>query len=263
MAHAVPDLIVCGDTDEWARRAAQQFVDAAKHSVNACGRFSVALAGGSTPRLLYNFLARDPARSVVPWARTFVFWGDERLVPPSHADSNYRMAWETLLTRVAIPPAHVHRIRTELADPETIARDYENEMRPHFGIQPPDVPRFDLILLGMGTDGHTASLFPHSPALHERQRLAVPVHVPHAQVPWRVTLTLPVLNRAGVAMFLVSGEEKRESLRNVLGSTYDPERWPAQAVQPEHGRLLWVVDRAAAQDVQGNADANSRSDPLS
>ena len=229
------------DPEEVARAAASVFAQEVSRALAARGRFSVALAGGSTPRLLYGLLSG----ALLPWDRTEVFWGDERHVPPDHPQSNYRMAGEALLSKVPIPAANIHRIPGELADPEAAAREYEETLRQVFALDPGRLPRFDLILLGMGADGHTASLFPGSPALAELKRLVTTAWIP-ALGSSRITLTLPVLNQARAVVFLVCGEEKADALREVLEGERKP-TLPAEAVQPVEGRLLWLVDEAAAR----------------
>ncbi len=213
--------------------AAALFARCAHEAVAARGRFSVALAGGSTPRPVYARLTRPPYPADVPWDRVHVFFGDERCVPPDHPQSNYRMAAEAMLRALPLPPENVHRIRGEVP-PQHAAEEYEADLRAFFG----GAPRFDLALLGLGTDGHTASLFPGSAALNERERWAAANYAP-AQRAWRVTLTYPALNAARTAAFLVSGERKRAILEAVLhGKTG---RYPAQGIRPEAGDLLWLV----------------------
>ena len=227
-----------------ARRAAEYFVQWSGDAIRTGGRFTVALAGGSTPRQMYGLLAGPSFSSRVDWEHVHFFWGDERCVPPEHSDSNYRMAWEALLSGIYIPDANIHRIQAELPAEEA-ALAYERELRQFFG---DEIPCFDLILLGLGPDGHTASLFPGSPALRETSRWVVPVS--HAAPPpplvSRVTLTPPVLNAAAKVVFLVSGAGKAGRLVQVLRGPLQPERLPAQTVQPVTGRLLWLVDQAAA-----------------
>ncbi len=201
------------------------------------------LSGGSTPHRLYARLASPPFRSRIEWARVHVFWGDERCLSPDHPDSNYRVAHESLLSKVSIPPQQIHRMRGEDPDLDRAAEVYEHELRRVFDLTPNERPRFDLILLGLGTDGHTASLFPGSPALDETTRLTVAVHAAPPPAP-RLTLTLPVLNAAARVIFLVSGEEKAEVLRRVLQGGASPDR-PASLIRPADGPL-WLVDRAAA-----------------
>lgn len=233
---------VLADAEAVCRRAAEGFVRSAEAAVGARGRFAVALSGGHTPRRLYALLA-DPAgpyRAGIAWDRTHVFWGDERCVPPDSADSNYRMAYEALLAHVPVPAAQIHRMPVEQPDG---AGAYARTLRAFFGAQP---PRFDLVLLGLGPEGHTASLFPGSPALTEATRWVVPVEVEQA-VRHRITLTPPVLNAAGQVTFLACGAEKAEALRGVLGAERRPSHWPAQIVQPADGALLWLLDREAAR----------------
>jgi 6-phosphogluconolactonase len=233
------ELIVLPDLEALSQAAAERFTTLA----GTCNPFSVALAGGNTPRRLYATLAAPPFRQRVPWERVHVFWGDERCVPPDHPASNYRMARETLLDHVPLPACNVHRVRGELG-PEAAAQEYAGELRAFFGTR---WPAFDLILLGMGNDGHTASLFPASEALQEATRPVVGVTAHYQDRPARrVTLTPPALNAARQVMFLVSGAGKAETLRAVLAGPYQPHTLPAQIVRPSDGHLLWLVDAAAA-----------------
>jgi 6-phosphogluconolactonase len=237
---------VAPDAAALMRLAAEEVATRAAAAVRARGRFSVALSGGSTPRALYALLA-DPAapfRARVPWEAVQVFFGDERHVPPDHADSNYRMAREALLAHVPVPPESVHRVRGELADAEEAALEYEAELAEAFSLREGERPRLDLALLGMGPDGHTASLFPGSPALEEVSRLAVAPFVPRLGVR-RVTLTLPVFAAARAVAFLVAGADKAERVAEVLGGRA-PEL-PAARVRPDDGDLLWLLDGAAAR----------------
>jgi 6-phosphogluconolactonase len=244
MAPPVADVVVVATPAALAEQAASRFVEAAASALADAGAFRVALSGGRAPESLYARLAAEPFRSRVDWERTQVFWGDERCVPPDHADSNYRLAHELLLSKVPVRPEHVYRIRGEATDPDLAAAEYAGELQTAFGLKRGERPRFDLILLGMGTDGHTASLFPHSPALREVTRLAVAAYV-EAVKGYRITLTLPVLNSAAAVLFLVSGGDKAERLRAVLGGT-PSHAAPASMVRPERGTLSWIVDRAAA-----------------
>jgi 6-phosphogluconolactonase len=231
---------------ELAERAAARFTELANRALGARGRFTVALAGGSTPRALYSVLA-DPAgpfRSRIAWQRIEFFWGDERHVPPEHPDSNFRMATEAMLARVPVSPQQVHRIEAELASAEAAER-YEGVLRSVFDLAPGELARFDLVLLGMGSEGHTGSLFPGSAALHEERRQVVAVWVEKLGVE-RITLTPPVLNAARCVIFLVAGGEKAATLHEVLEGELRPDTYPAQAVQPTDGDLVWLVDRAAA-----------------
>ncbi|HZY88352.1 MAG TPA: 6-phosphogluconolactonase [Gemmataceae bacterium] len=234
------------DAEPVSRAAAEEFVRRAAEAIAARGRFTVALSGGSTPRRLYQLLAGEPYRGQVDWGRVEVFWGDERSVPPDDKESNYRMAREAMLTALALPPGHVHRMEAERADRDTAAREYQAEIARAFGVDANgEPPAFDLILLGMGPDGHTASLFPHTAALGETKRWVVVNHVPKFNTD-RMTLTYPVLNRACEVLFLVAGADKAEPLAEVLQGPPDPERLPSQRVRPTDGQLLFFVDRAAA-----------------
>ena len=244
MAPPVADVVVVSNAAALAEQAASRFVEAATKALADVGTFRVALSGGTTPQGLYARLAAEPFRSRVDWARIQVFWGDERCVPPDHPDSNYRLAHELLLSRVPVRPENVYRVRGEATDPDLTAAEYAGELQTAFGLKRGELPRFDLILLGMGADGHTASLFPHSPALREVTRLAVAVYV-DAVKGYRITLTLPVLNSAAAILFLASGSNKAERLRAVLGGK-PSHAAPASMVRPERGTLHWVVDRAAA-----------------
>lgn len=222
--------------------AADRVVETARAAVAARGRFTIALSGGSTPRGLYGALVSEPHRSAMPWTATHVFWGDERHVPPTGADSNYRMAADTLLNHAPIPPQQVHRIKAEEPDARVAALLYEHDLREVFQIAPGAVPRFDCVLLGIGGDGHTASLFPNTAALDARDRLVVANDVPQMQTV-RITVTYPVLNAAALVLFLVEGAGKSAIVARVLeaGSVL-----PAARVRPTTGDVVWMLDRAAA-----------------
>jgi 6-phosphogluconolactonase len=224
-----------------AQAAAQEFHRLAEDAVQKRGRFSVALAGGNTPRSVYSLLATEHRN--LPWDRVHIFFGDERAVPPEHPDSNFRMASESLLAHVPIPDANVHRIRAEL-EPEAAARDYESQLREFFHPGADSCPRFDLVLLGLGEDGHTASLFPGTAALHESVHTVVANWVEHLNT-FRITLTYPVLNHAADVIFLVAGEGKAQVLADVLKQ--GDGKYPAQLVLPDDGRLLWLADQEAAR----------------
>ena len=240
------ELRILPDLKALAGAAAAELLQAARGVTLQAGRFTVALAGGQTPRSTYQVLARSPQAGdgLLRWETWEVFFSDERPVPPHHAESNFRMVRETLLANGRIPLAHVHRIQGEL-DPPQAADLYEADLRQSFGLAPGQPPRFDLILLGLGTDGHTASLFPGTSALAEQRRWVCASWVPKLQS-HRVTLTLPVLNAAAEVIFLVSGKEKAEVLRAVLHGQGAGDRLPAQLVRPHSGRLLWLADAAAA-----------------
>jgi 6-phosphogluconolactonase len=241
-----PIIRTFADAEAVSRAGAEEFVRCAGEAVADRGQFTVALSGGNTPQRLYQLLAEDPFRSQVRWERVQVFWGDERSVPPDHRDSNYRMAREALLTRVPIPPDHVHRMEAERPDRDAAARAYQEAIARVFGVRPDgDPPAFDLVLLGMGPDAHTASLFPHTAALNEDTRWVVVNHVPKFATD-RLTLTAPVINRAREVLFLVAGPDKAGPLREVLEGPPDPQRLPSQLVRPAEGTLFWFVDRQAA-----------------
>jgi len=236
---------VLADLPAVARAAAERFVALARDAAAARGRFTVALSGGSTPRALFQLLAGEPFRSSVPWDRVELFWGDERCVPPSHPDSNYAMVRTALLSRVRVPAENVHRIPAERPPPEA-ARAYEETLRRAFALRAGEWPRFDLLLLGLGADGHTASLFPESPGLRaDDDRLVIAHYVEQLQS-WRISLTARVFNHAAFVVFLVCGADKAASLRKVLRASTDPQQLPAQLIRPRLGTLLWLTDREAA-----------------
>lgn len=245
-------VVVLPTRDALMRTAAGRFVSAAAEAIKACGRFTLALSGGSTPKSLYALLATDPYASRVDWSRIHVFWGDERCVPPESPASNYRMACEALLDHVPVPEKNVHRIRGE-DDPAAAAAAYERLLREMFRApvgQPQTTTgaRFDLVLLGMGEDGHTASMLPGSAAVRETCRWVMAEHV--AAVPMsRVTLTPVVINAAAEVVFLVSGREKAATLRRVLEGPYQPDALPAQMIAPRAGRLRWLADAGAAANL--------------
>lgn len=245
-------VVICADRDTLAREAAGRFVAAAEDSIRKRKMFRVALSGGSTPQTLFALLAGDEWRERVPWNETHLFWGDERYVAPDHADSNYRMTQETLLAHVPVPGENVHRIKAEGRDADQVAAEYEKTLRTSFQLKAGELPNFDLVLLGMGADGHTASLFPGTDALQApKNRLAVALWVERVRQK-RITLTLPVLSNARCVMFLVAGEDKAETLRQVLEDETEGQRLPAALVRPTAGKLLWLVDKAAASLLQQN-----------
>jgi 6-phosphogluconolactonase len=235
---------VLPDPPALAEAAARHVVECAQTAIRDRGRFAIALSGGSTPRDLHLRLAGRPLVDQIDWARVHVFFGDERCVPPDDERSNFRMADETLLSKVPIPRAQVHRMRGELP-PEEAAADYERQLREFSGDEP---PRIDLILLGMGDNGHTASLFPGLSAVHAQQRWVVAEYVAEVSM-WRVTLTPVVLNLAREDLFLVAGAAKARMLRQVLEGPYTPDRLPAQVVRPTLGDVIWMVDAAAAAEL--------------
>jgi 6-phosphogluconolactonase len=237
------ELRVYPDPEQLASAAAELFVQIAAESTGARGRFRVALSGGSTPRRMFELLAADAFRTRVDWNSVDIFWGDERYVSADDRDSNYHMTAETLLRHVPVPAANIQRVPTEMSPPQAAAEAYEREIRQCFREQQ-SVPQFDLIYLGLGTNGHTASLFPHSPALQETTRLVFADFVQEVNS-WRISMSVPLLNRGRSVAFLIAGQEKAQVLWEVLLGPGDPERLPAQLIAPE-GELLWLVDRAAA-----------------
>jgi 6-phosphogluconolactonase len=244
MASAAREIRVCTDAAALASQTAEEFSRLAGECVAAQGRFTVALAGGSTPKAAYGLLASEPSHSHLPWEHIHVFWGDERHVPPDHPESNYRMAHEAMLSKVDIPAANIHRIVAE-QEAQQAADAYEATLRTFFGLAEGELPRFDLILLGMGPDGHTASLFPGTAAVHEQVRLVVAPWVEKFNT-FRITITPPVLCNAARVVFAAGGADKAETLRQVLQGGYQPEVYPSQVIKPTQGSLLWLVDEAAA-----------------
>ncbi len=234
------------DAEAVAQYAAREFVRRARAAIEASGAFKVALAGGSTPRRTHELLADPSLSNQVDWEATHIFFGDERAVPPDHPDSNYRNAFESLLSRVKIPEAQIHRMEGERADLDTAATEYEAALAESFDLTvESSLPRFDLVMLGMGEDGHTASLFPGTLALDETRAWVVANDVPQ-KATRRLTMTAPVLNAARCVMFAVEGEDKAAHLFAVLQGPQDPRRYPSQLIAPVDGDLLWLVDRAAA-----------------
>ena len=230
-----------------AQAAAGQIVNACASALAQHERLSLALCGGSTPRAIYSLLSQDSYSTRLDWRRLHIFWGDERLVPPDHPESNYLLAWEHLLSPLPIPEANIHRMRGEL-EPDEAAADYELELRRFFAASGDQPPAFDLILLGMGEDGHVASLFPGSPVLGVQDRwvAAVEHNVPPPPLVPRLTLTLPVLNAAHNMILVVSGERKAERLRQVFAGGAEADQLPAGRLSLKSGRLVWLLDAEAA-----------------
>ncbi|HLW86134.1 MAG TPA: 6-phosphogluconolactonase [Candidatus Sulfotelmatobacter sp.] len=228
--------------------AAEEVVRATNEAVTHRGRFTIALSGGSTPKSLYNLLATN-ARATLPWDRMFFFWSDERHVPPTDPDSNYRMANEAMLAKIPVAAANIFRVPAENPDADAAAQAYEQTMQKFFELKPGEFPRFDLILLGLGPDGHTASLFPETAGLNEKSRLVIANWVEKFKTS-RITFTSPVLNAARNVAFLVSGTDKAPALHAVLEDEAAPaNRYPAKLVRPSDGKLAWFVDRAAASQL--------------
>ncbi len=233
------DIRILNAPQELFQAAAAEFIALASTAIRDHRKFTVALSGGSTPKSLYSVLAR----SALPWDKIFFFWSDERHVPPDHPESNYRMAKEALLSKVPVPPENIFRVRAEEKDANVVAKDYEEALRSFFGLRPGEFPRFDLILLGLGPDGHTASLFPNTAALNETKLLVVANWVEKFKAN-RITFTYPVLNNAACVIFLVSGADKADMVRTVLEDGRAD--LPSQRVHPVNGRLLWLLDKGAA-----------------
>lgn len=248
MGNVAREIKVFSDLRELSEYAARRFAQIARRAVQSHGRFCVCLSGGSTPRQMYSRLAEDPIRNEIPWHAAHVFWGDERCVPPDHSDSSYAMAFDLMLYKVPIPGENIHRMQGESQNPTRAAAEYEEMLKGFFGVKAPQLPRFDLILLGMGADGHTASLFPGTNGLREAQRWVIANYVPKLKAN-RLTLTLPVLNNAAHIMFLVAGAEKASALHAVLQEDEGRSGLPAGSIRPVSGTALWLIDRAAASRV--------------
>ena len=236
--------------DELSQEAARRFVALAERNLKSGQLFTVALAGGNTPAGLYRLLAASPYRDQILWEHVHLFFGDERCVPPDSADSNFRMVNAELLSKMPVLSQNTHRMPADLPDHDQAAQQYEEELHRFFKLEPGHLPRFDLILLGMGPDGHTASLFPHKPALHEQQRLVVATEPGLAPFVPRLTLTYPVLNNAANVLFLVEKEDKAATLARVLEGSPNSENLPSQSVQPTNGTLTWFLDRSAASQLK-------------
>jgi 6-phosphogluconolactonase len=243
------------------QRAARYFADGIEAAVARRGRARIAISGGGEPKPVFKALAEreQPLRSRIAWDRLDVFWVDERCVPPDDAASNYRMAREAMLDQVPLRPEQIHRMEGEL-DPEIAASRYEADLRNSFRLEGAESPRFDVIQVGMGPDGHTASLFPHTKALHELGRLAV-ANLTSAEQPWRLTLTAPVINQGADVFFLIAGAKKADLVREVFQGVRDPERLPSQMIRPVGGILTLLLDREAASQLP-SPDANGRGELL-
>lgn len=238
-------LLVAPDSPALFEAAAELFVHAATEEIKERALFSVALSGGSTPKGLFELLANDPWRKRIDWSRTHLFWGDERWVPHTDSRSNYHMAYQSLISKVPIPGENVHRVQTDSGEPQEAAAKYADEIRALLG----NDPRFDLNLLGLGTNGHTASLFPHRPTLEVRDRLVVADYVDEVQM-YRVTFTVPLINASRNILMLISGKDKAEVLKEVLRGPENPEQLPAQLIEGTRGTLTWLVDEAAAAEIR-------------
>jgi 6-phosphogluconolactonase len=240
-----PEVIILPDAATVAQTAAGRIVQLAQARVAATGSFSLALSGGSTPRVLYEQLGQEPLRSQLPWQHIYVIWADERYLPPDDPASNYRLVRETLLDHVPVPPEQIYPVPTAYADPRAAAALYQRQVQSLLEV---GQGQLDLVLLGMGDDGHTASLFPHHPELHApADQLITAVADAPKSPPQRISLTVTAINQAAHVLFLVTGAEKATTLQAVLEGPAEPERFPAQLVRPEQGTLTWIVDAAAGQ----------------
>jgi 6-phosphogluconolactonase len=237
-------LRVVPDTNSLFQVGAEEFANQLESTLKSSDRFTVALSGGSTPKGLFSLLATN-YRDRLPWNKIFFFWGDERHVPPDNSESNYRMAHETLLSKVPVPATNVFRVPAENPDASHAAEEYERTLREFFHTAPGTFPQFDLILLGMGPDGHTASLFPGTSSLQEKTKLVVATWVEKFKT-YRITFTAPLINQAKIVMFLVAGSDKSSALKEVLEGHQSAELFPSKLIKPIKGRLIWLVDEAAA-----------------
>ena len=234
------------DPAQLNRAAAEMFVETGSRAIEEKEKFTVALAGGSTPKSLFRLLSSEDFRDKIEWQKVFFFFGDERNVLPNEKESNFLMARENLLQPLKIRNENVFRWKTELGDAEKIAADYGQTIKDFFNLREGEFPRFDLIFLGMGGDGHTASLFPNTPALRENEKIAAanPLEKSNAV---RLTLTFAAINSAENVIFLIKGADKAEMLRTILKGDFQPDKFPAQNIQPKNGNLYWLIDRKAAQ----------------
>ena len=247
MRQSTYEALIYADAAELAREAARRFAELAVAFTNNAGRFTVALSGGSTPKAMFQILSEKPFVDSLPWRSIHFFWGDERCVPPDHTESNYRTANETLLSKVPVPRENIFRIPAEDEDHERAAAVYSETLQKFFA---EEQPGFDLVFLGMGADGHTASLFPGTTALCAGGGVAAANYVDKLQS-WRITLTADAINRARNIIFLVAGADKAPALKEVIQGPRNPKQYPSQLIKPSHGELLWMVDEAAAKLLQG------------
>ena len=246
MNAAGSEIKIVEDSVALSHKAAEIIVDRIVQILSDRPIFSFALSGGSTPKPLFSLLVEKHSfKSRIPWNKVHFFWGDERHVPPQHIDSNFRLAKETMFDNAAILPENIHRVKAEASDAKQVAREYEQHIWQFFHPAAGQLPVLDLVLLGMGQDGHTASLFPETEALQEKEHLVVANWVDKVST-YRITMTAPLLNNADMIVFLVSGKEKADILKMVLEDSYQPELLPSQLIRPKSGRLLWLVDQAAA-----------------
>jgi len=240
-----PEIVIARDLDDLHRQAAEFVTRYIMNRARPGNRVAIALSGGTTPRGLYERLAGENLRHKIPWSRVHLFWGDERCVPPENPESNYRTADESLISRVPIPLENIHRMPGEKTDPQKAADAYERTLRDFFRTAPGEWPAFDLALLGVGSDGHTASLFPGSPVLEETRRWVAAPYVEKLKA-HRLTLTLPVFNHADQVIFLAAGREKAPVMREWVSQENRTARFPFEMIRPLSGRLLFLLDREAA-----------------
>jgi len=237
------------DIDALSRATADEFVRIAREAVQKNGKFSVAVAGGSTPKTLNNLLVTDPKlRDAVPWDKMSVFFGDERHVGPGHPDSNYQMVWDTLISKSPLQENQIFRIKGEFASAADAALEYEAVLRQHFGLKPGEFPVFDLVFFGIGDEGHTLSLFPGTRALQEKQRLVVHNWVGKLFTD-RITMTAETVNHAANAIFMVKGDDKALAVKGIFEGPYEPEQLPSQLIRPKNGKLFWFLDKAAGSQL--------------
>ncbi len=256
MAASFPGVVVLEDAAAVAREGAVRFVALAKQALAARGVFHVALSGGKTPAAMYRVLATDDIRPTLDWNQIHLYWSDERSVPPGHADSNFGMASRELIAKISIPGQNIHRMEAERTDADRAAQEYEASLRKALPAGPGGFPCFDLIYLGMGPDGHTASLFPGSVGLSEKSRGVIfqPVIIADGSPAKRMTFTFPLLNAARMVIFLVTGADKTQKLREVLAGSHTPP-YPSQSVRPSAGERIFLADRAAAAGLDAGAGA--------
>jgi 6-phosphogluconolactonase len=242
--HEKGKVLVAPGTQALDEANAEMIVQAAADAIAARGRFTIALSGGSTPKPLYALMASDPWRNRIDWSKTHFFWGDERWVPSTSTQSNYKLANDAWLAKIPVPQENLHRMQTDRGEPEEAAEEYENHIRNFFGKD----PQFDFNLLGIGTNGHTASLFPGRPTLQIRDRLVVADNIPEVHM-WRITFTVPLINNSREIVFLVAGADKAHVLKEVLRGPHEPERLPSQLIRANHGSLIWLMDEPAAAEL--------------
>ena len=256
----IVDYFVYDDVDAFAQHAANDFASQIITAANARGSARIAISGGNTPKPIFRLLTKGELKQSVPWDKLQLFWVDERCVPPIDKDSNYGMTKAALLDAVPLKPENIFRMEGEL-EPEEAAARYESAIRNSMRLEGAELPTFDLVALGMGDDGHTASLFPHTEGLHELGRIVIANHVPQKDT-WRITLTSPVINQARNVMFLIQGADKADVLHKVFLGDYDPETYPSQLIRPANGKITLVLDKAAAAKLPPPAGTTGRLEVL-